>query len=201
MIGDLTLRWIVTALFGVGIAAYVYVLVAQRSQRTGTLSHLFHLTMAAAMILMAWHIGVQLSAVGPMIFFALAGASFAYAAGRAASAFGERLTNSYYAVMAAAMVWMYAEMSGEMPRPASHPAPDAMAMDMPGMELTGHEMSRAPTGLGWIAAVNWIAALGFAVVALYWSCRWIARRPGTRMEPLYQACTAAGTAAMFFALL
>jgi hypothetical protein len=49
--------------------------------------------------------------------------------------------------------------------------------------------------------VNWVATLGFAVAALYWSCRWVARRQYARAEPLYQACTAAGTATMFFALL
>jgi hypothetical protein len=103
--------------------------------------------------------------------------------------------------MAAAMVWMYAVMSGDVPGHAGHRASDAMAMDMPGMAMPGHEMSRAPAGLDWVTTVNWIAALGFAVVALYWSCRWVARRPGTRLEPLYQACTAAGTATMFFALL
>ncbi|MEE3067236.1 MAG: DUF5134 domain-containing protein [Actinomycetota bacterium] len=62
-------------------------------------------------------------------------------------------------------------------------------------------MSRAPAGFGWITAVNWIVALGFAVAALYWSSRCAARRQSARLEPLYQACAAAGTAAMFFTQL
>lgn len=206
MIDDPTLRWIVTALFGVSIAAYVYLLVAQRDRSTSTLNHVLHLAMAAAMILMAWRIGTEFSAVGPMIFFVVVGACFVYAASRASRAVSERLANSYYAVMAAAMVWMYAVMSGNVPGQATHPASAAKAMqmpamDMPGMDMTGHEMSRPPAGLGWVTTVNWIAALGFAVVALYWSCHWVARRQSTRWEPLYQACTAAGTATMFFALL
>lgn len=201
MIDDFTLRWVVTALFGVGMAIYAYILVAQRNRSTSPLSHVLHLTMAAAMILMAWHIGMEFSAVGPMVFFAAAGVCFVRAAGRTSSAAGERLINSYYAVMTAAMVWMYAVMSDVVPRQAGHPAPDSMAMNMPGMEMAGHEMGHAPAGLEWIAMVNWIATLGFAVVALYWSCRWVAGRQYARVEPLYQACTAAGTATMFFALL
>lgn len=198
MIDDPTMRWIVTALFGVSIATYVYLLAAQRNRSTSTISHLLHLAMAAAMILMAWHIGMQLSAVGPMIFFTLAAAYFVWAAGRASSTTGDRLINSYYAVMTAAMVWMYAVMSDLVPRQAT---PDSMAMNTPGMEMPAHEMGYAPTGLGWITTVNWITALGFAVVALFWSCRWVAGRQYSRVEPLYQACTAAGTATMFFALL
>jgi hypothetical protein len=48
--GDPTLRWIVTAVFGVGIATYSYILVAQRARWTSTVNHLLHLTMSAAMI-------------------------------------------------------------------------------------------------------------------------------------------------------
>jgi hypothetical protein len=199
LISDFTLRWIVTALFGISIATYVYLIVVQRDRPRSTINHLLHLTMAAAMVLMAWHVGMDLSTAGPMIFFGLASAWYVRAASRASSAIGDRLTNSYYAVMTAAMVWMYAVMSGNLPGQASHPT--SLAMSMPDMEMPGHQMSRAPTGPGWITTVNWIAALGFAVVALYWSGRYAARRQSTRLEPLYQACTAAGTAAMFFALL
>ncbi|MCV7409421.1 hypothetical protein AWC05_10290 [Mycobacterium florentinum] len=201
MIGDFPLRGIVTALFGVSIATYVYLLVVQRDRPTSAINHLLHLTMATAMILMAWHVGMDLSTAGPMIFFALAGAWFARAACRASSATSERLTNSYYAVMTATMAWMYAAMSDNLPGQASHPTSDSLAMNMPGMEMPGHQMSRGPAGPGWITAVNWIAALGFAVVALYWSCRYTARRQSTRLESLYQACTAAGTAMMFVAQL
>ncbi|SPM32540.1 DUF5134 domain-containing protein [Mycobacterium rhizamassiliense] len=201
MLSDPTLRWVVTALFGAGIAAYAYVLVVQRNRSASPLGHVLHLTMAAAMILMAWRIGMELSAVVPMIFFGVAGVGFVWAASRASTTTGERLINSYYAAMTAAMVWMYAVMSDLLPRGGGHAAPDSMAMEMPGMRMPGHEMGHATAGIGWIAMVNWTATLGFAVVALYWSCRWVARRQYARVEPLYQACTAAGTATMFFALL
>ena len=78
------------------------------------------------------------------------------------------------------------------------------------MEMWAHAMSRTPSGPGWITTVNWIATLGFAVVALHWLCRYFAQR---RMNPvqhavqlahlelLSQAFTAAGTAFMFGVML
>jgi Ca2+/Na+ antiporter len=221
LIGDLTLRWIVTILFGVGIAIYVYILVAQHDRQTSTVNHLLHLTMSAAMILMAWRVGMDLPTVGPMIFFLLAGVWFVRVAGRVASATRDRLTNCYYAVKMAAMAWMYAVMNGSLPGQTGH-SPDhalsgplAMNMsgidtNMSGMETPAHEMSRTLPGPDWITTVNWIAALGFAVAALYWPCRYLAERRMNpvphatqlvRLKPLYQAFTAAGTALMFGALL
>ena len=76
--------------------------------------------------------------------------------------------------------------------------------------MPAHEMFAAEPATAWIAAVNWIAALGFAGVALYWACRYLAKRRTTavpraaqlaHLEPLYQVCSAAGTALMFGALL
>jgi hypothetical protein len=221
LIGDLTLRWIVTILFGVSIATYVYILVAQHDRQTSTVNHLLHLTMSAAMIVMAWRVGVNLPTVGPMIFFLLAGVWFVRVAGRVSSATRDRLTNYYYAVKMAAMAWMYAVMNGSLPGQTGH-SPDhalsgslamnmsGMDMSMSGMEMPAHEMSPTLPGPGWITTVNWIAALGFAVVALYWPCRCFAGRRMNpvphaaqlaRLEPLYQAFTAAGTAVMFGALL
>jgi len=177
--------------------------------------------MSAAMILMAWRVGMNLPTIGPMIFFLLAVVWFVYVAGRVSSATRDRLTNYYYAVMMAAMAWMYAVMNGSLPGQTSH-SPDhalsgslamntsGIAMSMSGMETPAHEMSRTLPGPGWITTVNWIATLGFAVVALYWPCRYFAERRMNplphaaqlaRLEPLYQAFTAAGTALMFGALL
>ncbi|MCV7089765.1 DUF5134 domain-containing protein [Mycobacterium interjectum] len=71
-------------------------------------------------------------------------------------------------------------------------------------------MSATGSGTEWITAVNWIATLGFGLVALCWACLYVAGRrinavPQTgqlaRLEPLYQMCTAAGTAVMFGAVL
>src|SRR5262249_51751470 len=113
--GDLALTWIVTLLFGVSNATYVYILVAQHGRRTGTIKHLLHLAMSAAMILMAWRVGMNLPTVGPMIFFLLAGVWFVCVAGRVSLPARDRLTNCYYAVMVAAMAWMYALMNGSLP--------------------------------------------------------------------------------------
>jgi hypothetical protein len=211
LIGDLTLRWIVTILFGVSIATYLYVVVAQHDRWTSTVNHLLHLTMSAAMILMVWRVGMNLPAVGPMIFFLLAGVWFVRVAGRVSR---DRLTNYYYAVTMAAMAWMYAVMNGSLPGQTGH-SPDhalsgSLAMNMSGMEMPAQQMSGTVPGPGWISTVNWIATLGFAVVVLYWSCRFFAERRMNpvphaaqlaRLEPLYQAFTAAGTALMFGALL
>ena len=218
LIGDLTPRWIVSILFSVSMATYVYIVAAQHNRWTTTVNHLLHLTMLAAMILMAWRIGMDLPTVGPMVFFVLAGVWFVCAAGRVSR---DRMTNYYYAVMMAAMAWMYAVMNGSLPGQTSHSADHVLSgslamnssgtdMNISGMEMSAHEMSQAVPGPGWITTVNWIAALGFAVVALYWPCRYFAERRMNpvphaeqlaRLEPLYQVFTAAGTALMFGALL
>lgn len=221
LMGDLTLRWIVTILFTASIATYAYILVAQHDRWTSTVNHLLHLTMAAAMIMMAWGLGMNLPTVGPMIFFLLVGAWFVRVAGRVSAPARDRLTNSYYAVTVAAMAWMYAVMNSSLPgsdHPRDHAVPASLAMNtsgtdtnMSGIHMSAHDMSRTLPDPGWITTVNWIATLGFAVMALYWTCRSFARRRRThpaphtahlaRVEPLYQVFTAAGTALMFGALL
>ena len=211
---DVALRWIITILFGASIATYVYILIAQRRRWTSTVNHLLHLAMSAAMILMAWGVGMKLPPLGPILFFLLAGVWFACAAGRTSTAPGDRLTNGYYAVMMAAMAWMFTAMNGGLTSQTGHSSDHAqsatLAIDMPGMEMPAHQMSPTEPADQWIAAVNWIATLGFAVVALYWACRYLAARrtnpvPHTpklaHLEPLYQVCTAAGTALMFGTLL
>ncbi len=197
LIGDLTLRWIITTLFGVSIATYVYVLVVQHDRWTSTVNHLLHLTMSVAMILMAWRIGMDLPTVGPMVFFLLAAVWFVRVAGRVSSATRDRLTNCYYAVMMAAMAWMYAVMNGSLSGYTGH-SPDharsaSPVMDMSGMQLSAQEMFQTLPAPGWITAVNWIATLGFAVVAVYWPCRYIAER---RTNPVPHAAARAGGTAV-----
>ncbi len=167
------------------------------------------------MIVMAWDVALNLPTVGAVIFFLSAGLWFARAAGRMSSASGDRLTNAYYAVMMGAMAWMFAVMTGGLPgqlgHPPSHVPSAALAMDTSGTgTMSGHEMSPTGSGAEWITTVNWIATLGFALVALCWACSYVAGRrinavPQTgrlaHLEPLYQVCTAAGTAVMFGALL
>lgn len=213
--GDLALRWIITVLFGASIATYVCILLAQRGRWASTVNHVLHVAMSAAMILMAWGVGMNLPTVGTLIFFLLAGLWFARAATRMSTSTVERLTNGSYAVMMAAMAWMFSAMNGRLPARTPHSSSDhaqsaALAMDMSGAEMPAHEMSPTQPAADWIAAVNWIAALGFAVVALYWGCRYLAARrtnsaphaaPVAHLEPLYQVCTAAGMALMFGTLL
>lgn len=207
-------RWILSTLFGAGIATYVYILVAQRGRWTSTVNHLLHLAMSVAMILMAWGVAMNLPTSGFVIFFLLAGAWFAGLAGQRSSPGGDRLTNGYYAVMMVAMAWMFVAMNGGLPirlgHSSDHAEPPAAAMDMPADAMPAHEMPPAEPPAEWIATVNVIAALGFAIVTLYWVCRYVARRklnavPRTgrlaHFEPLYQACAAAGTALMFGTLL
>ena len=214
VIGDLALRWIVSILFGASIATYIYILVVQHDRRASTVNHLLHVTMLAAMILMAWRIGMEIPTFGPIIFFLLAAIWFLRVAGQVSSATRDRVTNYYYALMMAAMAWMYAVMNGSLPGQTGHSPDDALqaspAMNLSGMDMPAHEMSRTLPAPGWITSVNWMVTLGFAVVALYWPYRHFAVRrmnPGPHasapagLEPLSQAFTAAGTALMFGALL
>ncbi len=79
----------------------MYIPVTQRGRLTNTVNHLLHLTMSAAMFLMAWGVGMDLPTVGPMLFFLLAGVWFATLAARVSAIPGHRLTNTCYAVMTA----------------------------------------------------------------------------------------------------
>lgn len=103
MIGELTVRWAVTALFGASLAAYTYLAVSQRDRWSCAVNHLLHLAMSAAMILMVWRVGLGLPAVAPTLFFLLAGAWFVFLAVRASAESRERLKTCYYAAMMAAM--------------------------------------------------------------------------------------------------
>lgn len=214
LIGDLGLRWIVTALFGVSIATYVYALVTQCGRWTNTVNHLLHLVMSAAMILMAWRVGLNLPTIGPVIFFLLTVGWFMHAASRASCTTRRRLTNCYYAVMMMAMAWMYALMNSSLPGQIGHPHDHAqhgsLATNMSGMETPAQQMSLRASGPGWITVVNWTVALGFAAVAVYWPCHhFVRRRVNSRpsaprlahVELLYQATAAAGTALMFVVML
>jgi hypothetical protein len=207
---DVALRWIVSALLGASIATYVYFLV-RHARWTGTVDHCLHLTMLAAMILMAWRIDLGVPALGPIIFFLAAGIWFVHEAGTASLAAPGRLNSYYSAAMMAAMAWMYTVMNGSLPGQTKQSSDmSGMDMNMPGMEMSPNGMSRPPSAPGWITSVNWIAALGFAIMALYWSYRYFAERRGTTLTyalapsgltPVYQACGAAGAALMFGCLL
>lgn len=170
--------------------------------------------MSIAMILMAWGVSMNLPTAGLVIFFLLGGAWFAGLAGQRSTFGGDRLTNGYYAVMMATMAWMFVAMDGGGPgrlgHSSDHAQPAAIAVDISATTMSAHEMSRAEPAAEWIAAVNVIVASGFAIAALFWICRYVARRRvsaawhGGRLghfEPLYQACTSAATALMLGTLL
>src|SRR5689334_18851257 len=68
MIGETSLRWAVTLLFSISLAMYAYLVVAHRDRWSGRLTHLLHLTMSVAMVLMVWRVGLDLPAIGPTLF-------------------------------------------------------------------------------------------------------------------------------------
>ena len=171
MIDDPALRWTVSALFAAGAAGYLYLLAVRPGRWPYPIRHLPHLVMPIAMIAMAWPAGGALPTVGPMLFFLVAAAGFAIALTRPGAAVADRLTDGYHAAKMLAMVWMYAVMTaatGAAPGHAHHPAP-------------------------WTAAVNTLAAAGFAA-ALWWLGRYVTAR---RIAPLSQALMACGAAIMF----
>lgn len=212
---ELALRWLITVFFAVSIAAYVYIVVAHYRRWPDTVSYLLHLAMSAAMIAMAWGAGMNLPTAAAISFFLLACLWFGRGAGRTSMTTGERLTNGYYAVMMGAMAWMFAMMNvsltGRISRRSEDVQSAALDMNMSENDMaSAHHMPAAGFGDGWIAAVNWLAALGFTAVALYWACHYLVRRRRNReprnghlvhLELLHHVCAAAGTAVMFGTLL
>lgn len=203
VIGDLALRWTVTALFGVSIVGYLHIVAAQHIRWVGIVKPLLHLTMSVAMIVMAWPIGMNLPTLGPMIFFLIAAIWFALVPGRLPTSILDRVTNGYHAVKITAMAWMYAVMSGILTGHAYHSPEHTMTgsahPQSAGMDMAGPGMLGAP---GWITTVNSIATVGFAAATLYWLYRhFVERRLGLGLGPLWQAFMAAGTTIMFAAML
>ncbi|MCV7342497.1 DUF5134 domain-containing protein [Mycobacterium haemophilum DSM 44634] len=134
---------------------------------------------------------------------------------RANCATGHRLTNCYNAVMMTAMAWMYAVMDNSLPghtgdHSPNHTMSGPLAMTASKMEMPAQQISPTPPETGWIITVNWIATLGFAVVAMYWLRRYVTEHRTTRpphtarpahVELLSQALAAAGTAFAFGGML
>lgn len=145
-----------------------------------------------------------------MVFFLLAAIWFVALAVAGASGVGERLTNGYHTVMMTAMVWMFAVIHSGPSAGSDHPHHhDVHASGMhtsSGIDASSMELSPNPNEPAWIAAINWIATLGFAIAAVYWRYRvFVERRTSpvshdallARTGPLGQACMAAGMAIMF----
>ena len=209
LIGDLALRWTVTVLFGASFAGHVYSLVAQRGRWICTVERLLHIVMCAAMVAMAWPVGMELR-LGPMVFFLVAVVWFVLVAAHVFSGDAERLTNGYNAIMMAAVAWLYAVMSGgplgQRGHSPDHTMSSSPSMKMPGMDRSVPEAAEP----GWITTLNWIAAVGFASAAVYWLYQYFApRKTNTVLHTarlgdwgtLCQAFMASGMAIMFGVML
>jgi hypothetical protein len=119
------------------------------------------------------------------------------------------------------MAWMYAVMNGRLlPGQSSGSASGATAhhaghagMDMPGMDMSGMGTAHAAASSGpgypaWIATLNWVCAIGFAIAAVFWLYRYLVVRisnssgdPVRHLGMLSQAMMAAGMAIMFGVML
>jgi hypothetical protein len=204
------LPWTLTVLFGASFAVHVYVLVAQHGPWTRTVERLLHSVMCAAMVVMAWPVGMGLPPLGPIIFFLAAAVWFLLVAAHVFSGTAGRLTNAYHAIMMAAVAWLYAAMAGVLPgqggQPHNHTMSSSPGMQMPGMDVSVAETTQA----GWITTLNWIAVVGYAAAAAYWLFRYFAPRktnsgPRTAslaaLGPPCHAFMASGMAIMFGAML
>lgn len=212
MIHDLTLRWVVTILFGLSAAECFGSLVTGDRRWVGVVSNALHVVMAVAMAVMAWPRGAELPTIAPMVFFLLAAVWFAVITALPAGA-GHRLANVYHGLMMLAMAWMYAVMNGKVlpgqsedPH-ATMPGGHMHGIDMPGMDMPGMGESSAGSPV-WITAINWICTLGFGAAAVFWLYRYFAKRRNGTAEltqssfgVLCMSMMAAGMAIMFGVML
>ena len=189
MIGDLTLRWVVTVLTALAVILCLYSLLSHRMRWPGNVGHILHLVMSAAMGAMAWPGTMDWPTVGPMIFFLLAAAWFVVAATVFAADRAARLADAYHVVMMAAMAWMYAVMNGsilpggmdaeqadEAPMSGSMPGMSHGDMSsMPGMSH-GDGAASGAAEPAYLTPVNWVLGVFFAGAALVWLYLYFARR-------------------------
>lgn len=222
MIQDLSLRWVVTLLFVLSAVECVFAIATGHRRWPSVVSYSLHAIMAVAMALMAWPRGAGLPTVGPMVFFLLATAWFAGFAGSGAAA-GHRIVTGYHALMMLAMAWMYAVMNGRLlpgqssgsaePTSSGHHAGHTDMPGMPGMDMSGMGTTHAAGSSGggypaWIAVLNWVCTVGFAIAAVFWLYRYLAARLSRssgdtvhHLGLLSQAMMAAGMAIMFGVML
>ena len=220
MIQDLALRWFVTILFVLGGAECLFTLSVGNRRPATVVSQLLHVVMAAAMAVMAWPWGAALPTVAPMVFFLFATGWFVAVTASPLGA-GHRIAGSYHALMMLAMAWMYAVMNGHLlPGQASyaaHVAPSQSGhaghagMNMPGMDMSGTDAPMTDGSGGgypaYIATLNWVCTIGFAIAAVYWLYRYLSLRmnhSGSAEQSLSAMCQsmmAAGMAIMFGVML
>lgn len=210
MIQDLTLRWVVTALFVAGAAESLRTLLTRRHPATVAVGFALHVIMAVAMAVMAWPRGADLPTRAPMVFFLFAAVWFVAVAVRSAEG---RAANAYHALMMLAMSWMYAAMGGLPLRRATAAASTDVPGGMPSGAGHGAHAGHgghsghggASSSLDWAGMLNWACAVGFAAAAAYWVFRAAATRRRSDASPypgaLSQAALAAGMAIMFAVML
>jgi hypothetical protein len=210
LIDGLALPLTVTVLFGASLAAHLYTLVAQHGPWICSVERLLHSVMCAAMVVMAWPVGMELPPLGPIIFFLAAAVWFLLVAAHVFSGNAARLTNGYHAIMMAAVAWLYAVMNGgplsQRGHSPDHTMSGAPGMQMPGMDMSVHETAQP----GWITTLNWIATVGYASAAVYWLYRYFGQRKTNpvldtnrlvQLGPPCQAFMASGMAIMFGTML
>jgi hypothetical protein len=219
VIADLTLRWVVTILFVFAAGECLSTLVVGNRRPANVVSQLLHVVMAVAMAVMAWPWGAALPTVAPMVFFLLATIWFV-AVTLSPICAGHRIAGVYHALMMLAMAWMYAVMNGRLlPNQSSYAAdgaPEASPAaasghaghaSMPGMDMSGPDTATADYSVAYppyIATLNWVCTVGFALAAVFWLYRYLAvrmeREPVGAARPLRILCQsmmAAGMAIMF----
>lgn len=220
MIDDIFLRLFVTGLFVLAIVECGYSLATHRMRWPGIVGHLLHITMAVAMVTMAWPFANGWPTIGPMVFFIAAALWFVGVGVAIAGTRAERIADGYHAVMMAAMAWMYALMNGSiLPGMGSDaPMPMAAAMGMPGMSMStmsvahshgGGDMEMAGTQPSYVSAVNWVLAVALLASAaiwlyIYFDRRQSSERPGgllTHAGELCQVFMAAGMGIMFLQMV
>jgi Domain of unknown function (DUF5134) len=209
------LRWILTALFtmltGYGLwrTARPHLTPGANATWETRITHLVHAVMAAAMAAMVWPWGLRLPAAPQIAFFALATVWLLTGGLRPRRAVRERLRSLPHAVMAGAMAWMLAAMTGST-RGRAHGHGGSGTADMPGMTMP----STTSSGYSPMTLTGTVPRLAAGVLAGYFlllALWWLARgfdagregRSGTGPEPYDLGCHAGmalGMAVMLVAM-
>jgi hypothetical protein len=202
MIHDILLRWVVTGLFALTAVEFGVAVIAKPRPWTSAVNHALHFVMAVAMVVMAWPRSAQLPTTGPAVFFLLAAVTFVGMAIFAIRTTTRRELYAYHGLMMLATAWMYAIMDSHLLPDQSSAQPE---MSMPGMKMSAMKMP-ASNSATWSSAVGWLGAVGFAVAAVFWTCRYVLDRrrktaPRRSLGDLGQAMMAAGMAIFFLATL
>lgn len=111
----------------------------------------------------------------------------------------------YHGLMMLATAWMYAIMNPHLLPAGSgaqyHARPDT---SMPGTDMAEMSMPASSGAPVWFGALNWLGTVGFAVAAVFWTCRYVIDRQHDTgrlrsVGNLGQAMMAAGMTILFLA--